>query len=90
MSSTASSFHNILGREEAEEKLVADGVNRSYLSRRSPLNGDYHILSYHVNGKFNHEIVTCKAVSVDFENVLREMIETNPNCEHAVISLPSS
>ena len=90
MSSTASSFHNILGREEAEEKLVADGINRSYLSRRSPLNQDYYILSYQVNGKFNHEIVDCKAMSVDFENVLREMIETNPNCEHAVIPLSSS
>ena len=88
MSSTASSFHNILGREEAEEKLV--GTNRSYLSRRSPLNRDYYILSYQVNGKFNHEIVNCQAESVDFENVLREMIETNPNCEHAVIPLPSN
>ena len=45
-------FHNILGREEAEEKLLADGVDKTYLGRRSPLNADCYILSYQVNGKF--------------------------------------
>jgi len=28
MSSNVSYFHNILGREEAEEKLVADGLDK--------------------------------------------------------------
>ena len=45
-------FHNILGREEAEAKLLADGVDKTYLGRRSPLNADCYILSYQVNGKF--------------------------------------
>ena len=93
MSSIVSYFHNILGREEAEQKLVADGINKTYLGRRSPLNGDYYILSYQVNQVFKHEIVNAKPVSrgsVELENVLdvlKEMVESNINCEHAVPSI---
>ena len=39
-------FHNILGREEAEGNLIADGVDKTYLARRSLFNADvtfYHI-----------------------------------------------
>ena len=46
MSSKVLYFHNILSREEAEEKLVADGNDKTYLARRSSLNEDYYILSY--------------------------------------------
>ena len=61
MSSNVLYFHNFLGREEAEKKLVADGIEKTYLARRSPLNGDYYILSYQSNGgKFKHEIVHSK------------------------------
>ena len=45
-------FHNILRREEAKEKILADRVNKTYQGRRSPLNADCYILSYQVNGKF--------------------------------------
>ena len=51
MSSNVLYFHNILGREEAEERLVAEGIDKTYLARRSPLNGDCYILSYQSNGK---------------------------------------
>ena len=91
MSSSVSYFHNILGREEAEERLVADGLDKTFLARRSPLNGDCYVLSYQSNGKFKHEIVNYKPVSresVDLENVflvLNEMVETNSDCENAVL-----
>ena len=94
MSSTVLYFHNILGREEAEEKLVADGISNTFLARRSPLNEDYYILSYLVNGKFKHDIiVNCKPASGDsvkLENVfalLKEMVKTNSDCENAVFAL---
>ena len=83
MSSNVLYFHNFLGREEAEKKLVAEGLEKTYLARRSPLNGDYYILSYQSNGgKFKHEIVhyASRDAAVDLENVfavLREMVETN-------------
>ena len=92
MSSNVSYFHNILGREEAEEKLVADGLDKTFLAHRSPLNGDCYVLSYQSNGKFKHEIVNYKPVSrdsVDLENiflVLNEMVETHSDCENAVLS----
>ena len=93
MSSIVSYFHNVLGREEAEQKLVADRINKTYLGRRSPLNQHYYILSYQVNQVFKHEIVNAKPVSrgsVELENVLdilKEMVQSNNNCEHAVPSL---
>ena len=92
MSSNVSYFHNILGREEAEKKLVADGVDKTYLARRSPLNGDCYVLSYQSNGNFKHDIVNKKPASrdsVDLENVfrvLKEMVDTNSDCENAVLS----
>ena len=91
MSSNVLYFHNILGREEAEERLVAEGIDKTYLARRSPLNGDCYILSYQSNGKFRHVIVNRKPASrdlVDLENVfvdLREMVDTNSDCENAVV-----
>ena len=94
MSSNVLYFHNILGREEAEEKLVSDGISNTFLARRSPLNEDYYILSYHVSGKFKHDIiVNCKPASIDskdLENIfalVKEMVETNAECENAVIAL---
>ena len=97
MSSNVLYFHNFLGREEAEKKLVADGIEKTYLARRSPLNGDYYILSYQSNvGKFKHEIVHSRPAyasrddAVDLENVfvvLREMVETNSQCVNPVFAL---
>ena len=79
-------FHNILGREEAEEKLIAHGVDKTYLARRSPLNPDCYILSYQSNGKFKHEIVNSKRLSNDsISAVLTDMIQTNSSCKHAVV-----
>ena len=97
MSSNVLYFHNFLGREEAEKKIVADGIEKTYLARRSPLNGDYYILSYQSNGgKCKPEIVHSKPAyesrddAVDLENVfavLREMVETNSECVNAVFAL---
>ena len=89
MSSNVLYFHNLLGSEEAEKKLVADGIDKTYFARRSSLNGDCYILSYQSNGNFKHEIVPASRDrdSVDLENVfavLRDMVETNPDCENAV------
>ena len=79
-------FHNILGREEAEEKLIAHGVDKTYLARRSPQNPDCYILSYQLNGKFKHEIVNSKKLSNEsISVVLTDMIQTNSSCEHAVV-----
>ena len=97
MSSNVLYFHNFLGREEAEKKLVADGIEKTYLARRSSLNEDYYILSYQSNGgKSKHEIVHSKPAyasrddAVDLENVfavLREMVETNSECVNAVFAI---
>ena len=90
MSSNVLYFHNLLGSEEAEKNLVADGIDKTYLARRSSLNGDCYILSsYQSNGNFKHEIVPASRDrdSVDLENVfavLRDMVKTNPDCENAV------
>ena len=92
MSSNTSFFHNILGREEAEEKLVANGIEKTFLARRSPLNGDIYVLSYQSNGKFKHDIVPASRDSHDLENiflVLNEMVDTNSDCENAVLSTDS-
>ena len=86
-------FHDVLCPEKAGELLTED---QSYLVRRSPLNPDKFILSYIVNQRIKHEIVenekkVRKNVSFqDVSGVIEDMVNSNPNCVHAVVPPPTT
>ena len=86
-------YHDVLCPEKAGELLTED---QSYLVRRSPLNPDKFILSYIVNQRIKHEIVenekkVRKNVSFqDVSGVIEDMVNSNPNCVHAVVPPPTT